>query len=410
MIDITLNEADQEGFQTLLINTSSYVSKLSGTFLRSSASIQSLTGSLTITNGGLLLTGTLINDFTSLRIQSNTFRQFYVAGVGSAQTAVLFDDVTGNGAFLNFTTNGGNPSFSMGKRFDGHFVAFDGQIGANNNQAIFDYQNLGSSGSWTFFNNAFFNVTGPATFSGTATIAGLTVNGPIIGGDASTLLLNSPTTNGQIPIRFYDNGNYKFALYKATDNTFRMFDNQNGKDAYNYNPSTNNFIHSSNVVVTGSISSNTFAAIPGLRMAQGSAGTGFPGNVINIYWTGSSAQLWVDTTNVGTITVSSDRRIKKNIVTASGNILDLLDKIRVVNYNWIDGGIFKDDGILHLGFIADELQQIIPSSVTGDPNAVNEDGSIAPQTLNTIEIVAFLVQSIQTLRQQVLSLQSGSVA
>src|SRR5579859_4192209 len=59
MIDITLNEKNQEGYQTLLINTSSYVSKLSSAFdnryiltsstsyvLTSSAATQAITGSL----------------------------------------------------------------------------------------------------------------------------------------------------------------------------------------------------------------------------------------------------------------------------------------------------------------------------------------------------------------------------
>ena len=47
------------------------------------------------------------------------------------------------------------------------------------------------------------------------------------------------------------------------------------------------------------------------------------------------------------------------------------------------------------GFIAHELQEVCPSAVTGEKDAVNEDGSIKPQGIDTSFLVATLTAAIQ---------------
>jgi hypothetical protein len=68
----------------------------------------------------------------------------------------------------------------------------------------------------------------------------------------------------------------------------------------------------------GDISVTRNASIGGYvnptNLTVGRAGQGgTSGSTYSIYWTGAVAQLWIDSTNVGNITLTSDRRIKRNI-------------------------------------------------------------------------------------------------
>ena len=49
------------------------------------------------------------------------------------------------------------------------------------------------------------------------------------------------------------------------------------------------------------------------------------------------------------------------------------------------------------GFIAHELQEVAPYAVTGVKDAVNEDGSIITQQIDTSKLIALLTASLQDL-------------
>jgi hypothetical protein len=63
-----------------------------------------------------------------------------------------------------------------------------------------------------------------------------------------------------------------------------------------------------------------------------------------------------------------------------------------VTYTW------KADGSAGEGFIAHELQAVCPDAVSGDKDAVNEDGTIKPQGVDTSFLVATLTAAIQELK------------
>ena len=129
----------------------------------------------------------------------------------------------------------------------------------------------------------------------------------------------------------------------------------------------------------------------------GRAGTtGSSANVFNVYWTGSAAQLYIDTSNLGTISTSSDYRIKKNInPMESGAISRVLD-LKPITYELTDyKELFKSDGVVREGFIAHEVQEVIPSGADG---AKDEEDCI--QSLRVDAIVAVLTKAVQ--EQQVL--------
>jgi hypothetical protein len=132
----------------------------------------------------------------------------------------------------------------------------------------------------------------------------------------------------------------------------------------------------------------------GINVRAGSTGA-YGGNLFNINWTGSP-QLWIDTTNVGTITIVSDYRIKKNIKLQTIPALNRVMQLRPVAYERTSfGKLYIDDGVIREGFIAHELQSIIPSAVEGakdDPNQI--------QSLNLDALCSVLVKAIQEIKTE----------
>jgi len=115
-------------------------------------------------------------------------------------------------------------------------------------------------------------------------------------------------------------------------------------------------------------------------------------------------------TNVGTITTNgtssfynttSDRRLKTNIVTltSSGTFIDSLTPR---SFTWVN------TGVADTGFIADELQQVVPNAVHGEPNAVDAQGNPKYQQVDssTPEMIANIIAELQSLRKRVAALEA----
>lgn len=121
------------------------------------------------------------------------------------------------------------------------------------------------------------------------------------------------------------------------------------------------------------------------------------GNAFNFFWTGASLQAWIDNVNVGTVQFTSDRRLKEHISPITTSAIDRVKLLKPVTYNYrkVEGSIFTGDSVQHEGFIADELQAVIPSAVNGEKNARTADGGIQPQTVNSMPVISVLTKAIQ---------------
>lgn len=98
---------------------------------------------------------------------------------------------------------------------------------------------------------------------------------------------------------------------------------------------------------------------------------------------------------------SSDRRLKENIVTLpAGTGLSKITALQPRAFTW------RNSGINDIGFIADELQAVVPNAVSGQPNDVREDGSIKAQGVDTSFLVVHLVQAVQELAAEVAELKA----
>jgi hypothetical protein len=92
-------------------------------------------------------------------------------------------------------------------------------------------------------------------------------------------------------------------------------------------------------------------------------------------------------------TTSSDYRLKENVVRMA-NALDKVMQLNPVTYTW------KEDKKLGQGFIAHELQAVVPDCVTGEKDAVDADGNPKYQGIDTSFLVATLTAAIQELKAE----------
>jgi len=107
-----------------------------------------------------------------------------------------------------------------------------------------------------------------------------------------------------------------------------------------------------------------------------------------------TASITYDGTNFAIVN-GSDYRLKENIVAYTGGLAKI-NAIGVKSFNKIDG---VSSHITQEGFIAHELQEVIPLAVIGEKDAmkVDESGETVPdyQTVNRETLIPYLVSAIQ---------------
>ena len=99
---------------------------------------------------------------------------------------------------------------------------------------------------------------------------------------------------------------------------------------------------------------------------------------------------------------SSDYRLKENIAPMT-NALNKLSQLKPVTYVW------KQTQASGQGFIAHELQQVVPECVYGDKDAIDAEGKPVYQGIDTSFLAAILTASIQEL-QNIVAAQEKRIA
>jgi hypothetical protein len=101
-------------------------------------------------------------------------------------------------------------------------------------------------------------------------------------------------------------------------------------------------------------------------------------------------------TSSGTISLvnGSDYRMKTNIESLTEG-LSIISKLKPCTFEYI-----ATEGSKFEGFIAHELQEIIPNAVFGEKDAINEDGTPDYQGVDTVKIIPYLVKAIQELKAE----------
>ena len=153
----------------------------------------------------------------------------------------------------------------------------------------------------------------------------------------------------------------------------------------------------SQVQPDGTFSTVKGGANPGFVYNRSTAASGtialFRSNGVTV---GSITQ---DGTNTAYVT-SSDYRLKEAVAPLIGG-LARVSALKPSIYKW------KSNGSSGEGFIAHELAEVVPAAVTGEKDAVNEDGTVNPQGVDLSKVVPILVAAIQELTAEVNALKNA---
>ena len=125
---------------------------------------------------------------------------------------------------------------------------------------------------------------------------------------------------------------------------------------------------------------------------------------------GKVASFYRDTTEVGSIDVtttataystSSDYRLKEAPTPLTGG-LATVGQLNPCEFAW------KSDGSIGRGFIAHELQSVVPEAVTGQKDAVDAEGRPQYQGVDAAKLVPYLVAAVQELGARVAALEASA--
>lgn len=165
----------------------------------------------------------------------------------------------------------------------------------------------------------------------------------------------------------------------------------------------------------------------GIRCRQGVDAIGAnPNNAFNINWATTSAQLWIDGSNVGNISLGSpsDFLLKKEVVYKSedeGFAESCLDEVmgwKIASFKYKSRGVVPESDT-KLGFIANQLITKSPECVTGKglSEGYDELNPDNPYMLDNVAMIAKLTgalhaqqHQIDELKKQIASLQDSSAA
>jgi hypothetical protein len=98
---------------------------------------------------------------------------------------------------------------------------------------------------------------------------------------------------------------------------------------------------------------------------------------------------------------SSDYRLKHDVQPMTGALAKVA-QLNPVTFKW------NADNSSGQGFIAHELQAVVPECVSGEKDAVNADGSIKAQGVDASFLIATLVAAIQELAAKVEALENAN--
>ena len=98
---------------------------------------------------------------------------------------------------------------------------------------------------------------------------------------------------------------------------------------------------------------------------------------------------------------SSDYRLKENVV-AMTDATDRLKQLNPSRFNFIADADTTVDG-----FLAHEVQAVVPEAVTGTKDAVDEDGNPEYQGIDQSKLVPLLVATIQELEARITALEAN---
>ncbi|MGZ6398657.1 MAG: tail fiber domain-containing protein [Bdellovibrio sp.] len=120
------------------------------------------------------------------------------------------------------------------------------------------------------------------------------------------------------------------------------------------------------------------------------------GSAFNFWWDGSCVHIWVDYTDFS-ISCPSDERVKTSIQSVLNTEgIDLVEKLKPVSYKWKKSD--ADKGI-HYGFLAQEVQKILPA-VVKNTGLISNDTPDGMLRIDYEQFIPILTKAIQDLKKE----------
>ena len=226
-------------------------------------------------------------------------------------------------------------------------------------------------------------------------------------------------TNGSERMRIDNSGDYLFLggtlRIKDSGNTAQRGAIYGDSSSFHINAGVNNLIaysagtermriHNNGLISVGNTSADAMINITNnypytaVRTNSNSTNGHFAiefhnpnGRVGNITTTGSSTAY----------NTSSDHRLKEN-VTADWDATTRLKQLNPVRFNFIADADTTVDG-----FLAHEVQSVVPEAISGTHNEVDDDGNPVYQGIDQSKLVPLLVKTIQELEARIVALETA---
>ena len=308
---------------------------------------------------------------------------------------------------------------------------------ANNNLGVFnDTGGIAALGCINDAGSAWqrLNINSPTVFT-TAVTTGSAATGILNFGnagaqlnyDGSKFIFSSGAVyvhkpEGQFLITFANDTAGQVRNLRMSGTNLDLSDNSNSSTSHSFQNTGDTWSNGSNQCRVG------YKCQPGANAAP-------PGYVFNNNWITSAMECWVDSTNVGRFTITSDYRIKKDVIDLPG-MWDTVKALRPIQYTQADfsppshikytadevarsrkeaendptaapkevntGPLFAADDVERWGFIAHELQEtLVPSASTGE-----KDSPDTVQSPNPWTVIAALTKALQEAMTRIEALEA----
>jgi hypothetical protein len=313
------------------------------------------------------------------------WRALYSNTTGYSNTAMGSEALRNNTTANNNTAVGYQAAYS---NTTGGITAFGYQAGyANVTGLRCVFLGRGAGFSSTGDNNTFVGYGAGNSSTG--------VNNTFVGGYNSSFGASGGdmTTGSKNTILGTYTGN-QGSLDIRTASNYIVLSDGDGNPRGIFDSSGNFLVGATSLVSAGKIEIATSAATnQGLNIKDTSGSN----NLTYCAFFNSSGTVAGTITHTGSTTVayntSSDYRLKENIAQMTGD-LNTVAQLKPVTYKW------KEDQTAGQGFIAHELQAVVPDCVTGAKDAVDEDGKPVYQGIDVSFLVATLTAAIQELKAE----------
>ena len=286
-----------------------------------------------------------------------------------------------------FTTNGVAYASSTSALTTGSALTFNGTnfgVGTTSPTTLVDLVRSSTSGSDVSMPNLFVRNTSATQGNGSSTFNQAVIN----------VSAGNSTVFGGIRAAYDSAGSYGTGVQLYANSTNPLQFITNGSEAGRFDSSGNLLVGTTTANGRLSVFAPTGSAPCYFKVAtNGDAGIFFANASNTIV-----GQVQVNSSSTAYVT-SSDYRLKNTIAPMTGALAKVA-QLKPVTYKW------KVDGSDGQGFIAHELQAIVPECVTGEKDGVDEDGNPRYQGIDTSFLVATLTSAIQELSTLITAQQS----